>query len=126
MVSLDDRLADRKSHPRAASLCGEERLENTARILRVDSGSCIFHGDKNAQAGLDSRCYSKYTRTFIDRFHSFDRIRNQIHEDLLQLDAVADDRWNTIVQLGHHGYASRPQVDLNKRKSFLNKAVDVQ
>src|SRR6516162_9086936 len=114
MVSLDDRLADRKSHPRAASLCGEERLENTARILRVDSGSGILHGDENARAILDARCYSKYARTFIDRFHRFDRIRDQVHEDLLQLDAVADDRWNAIVQLGYHGYASRAQVDLNK------------
>src|SRR5215469_5895305 len=114
MVRLDDRLADRESHPGAASLCGEESLENTARILRVDSRSGIFHGDKNARAIFDARCYSKYTRTFIDRFHRFNRIRDQIHEDLLQLDVVADDRWNAIVQPGHHGYASRAQVDLDK------------
>src|SRR6266699_208018 len=87
-VSFDNGLADRQPHPHSAGLCGIERLENTLEVLRIDTRSSIDYRDEGATNLALPGADRQLARPLLDRAHCFDRIQDQVQDDLLQLNTV--------------------------------------
>src|SRR5216684_5562578 len=87
-VGIDDRAADRQSHPYPARLRGVESLENAIDMVRINARPGISHGHENATGlgllGADQQL--AWPR--LDRAHGFDRVQDQVQDDLLQLNAI--------------------------------------
>lgn len=82
-MSLDDRSADRKTHTHAIGLGGEERIEQLFRIPGVNAGPDILHRDDDLIGFVEPRPDRKCRWPVSDVRHGFDRVHDQIDDDLL-------------------------------------------
>src|SRR6266403_1331470 len=89
-MRLDNRAADWESHTGTVSFRGEERAEDLFGLQRRQSDAGIANRDQQL-AILDwLRAYRKFTiGAYV--LHGVDAIEHQVHEYLLQLDAVCHD-----------------------------------
>src|ERR1700677_2958796 len=86
-VGLNNRLADTKSHPRPLFLGGKERIEDLAGLVSRKSYAGIFHRYQKLFVAITLCAERELTRA-IDGLHRLDPVDHQIHDDLLQLNAV--------------------------------------
>src|SRR5215813_4504525 len=106
----DDRSADRQSHPRSAGLCGIERLENALNVRRINAWPGITYCEAHACTVL--RGANRQISLPVNRSHCFDRIEDQVQNDLLKLNAIAMSGRQTI-----------RQWSLNRDAIFDNRAL---
>jgi hypothetical protein len=98
---LDNRPADRQPHAHAIRLRREEGVEQAADMFRLDSGAAILHRDEYLIGPFLARSYPQLAMAVCHHTHGLDAVHQKIHYDLLQLDAVAIDRWKR-----------RPEIEL--------------
>ena len=84
MIS-DDRPANRQPHSHPVGFRCKERLDDAVEILRIDPRSGVFHGNKQMTCFIDLGLYSKNAVTIRHTVHCVNGVRNQIHDNLLQL-----------------------------------------
>jgi hypothetical protein len=65
------------------------------------------------------------TSDLITTTHRFDRVRYQIHKNLLQLDSTGWHRWNISTQIGSKKYRFLLNFALNQNKKVVDDVVDV-
>ena len=89
----DDGPANRKPHPHSAGLRGVERFEHLLELFRINPWAGIAHRHEHTTAGpallgLDRQL----SRPILDRAHCFDSVQDQVHDDLLELNTIAQNR----------------------------------
>src|SRR5215469_10067708 len=138
-MSLDDGAAYRQPHACSTGLRGVEGVEDSIEMRRINARSGIAHSDEGAclvLLGADQQL----SCSLFNRAHCFSRVENQIQQDLLQLNAIPQNRKQSLRKPGANrnavpeGHASRQYdhfVDcrveiktLFSRRRFLNLLTD--
>ncbi len=90
-VRLNNRATQRQTDAMPLLLCREEGLEHTLDNLGRDAAPCIGHAELHLRA--DEHClYGHATHRATVRFDRVERIHDEVHDDLFELNAVAHDR----------------------------------
>src|SRR4051812_36370462 len=90
-MSMDDRAANRQPHACSTGLRGVEGVEDSIQVRRINARPRIAHG--NEDACLILLCADQQlSRPLLNRTHCLSRIQNQIQHDLLQLNAIPQNR----------------------------------
>src|SRR5262249_16475431 len=87
-MGIDDAPADRQAHPDPAGLRGVESLENAIEMFRVDARSGIAHCHDDVARLIPLGADQQLSSPGLNRAHCFDRIQDQVQEDLLQLNTI--------------------------------------
>ena len=101
-MRFDDRTADRQPHPQTAGLRRVEGREEVLKTRRSQSRPRILHRDQHAVRFGLSGGDEQLSRPFRDRAHRFDRVDDEIEDNLLQLDAIAFDERQTLPEFRLH------------------------
>src|SRR5262245_14374484 len=125
IVGLDDRTADRQTHPHATRFCREEWIEYPLEILRGDSSSGVRHRYDNAAAVVDLGFHAQDPRFILGR-HRIDGVRDQVEEHLSQLDSISYYLRQQFIRLGSDQYPVLLQVDARQGKGFPDEVVNVE
>src|SRR3954452_10187013 len=102
-MSVDDRPADRQPHARSTGLRSVKGFKDLVETLRINARAGIAHG--HDEACLILLCADQQlSRPLLHRIHCFSGIQNQIQQDLLQLNAISQNRKYSL---------SKPGLDRN-------------
>ena len=88
-MGIDYRPANRQSHPHSARFRGVESVENAVEMFRIDARPGIAHCHENAFCPALPGADQQLSRPLINRAHCFDRVQDQVQDDLLQLNTIA-------------------------------------
>ena len=94
-MGVDDRPTDRQPHAHAAGLRREEGVEEAVHCFRSEPRTRILDRNEQIAGPVDLRSYPQHPRLAHDRAHRLDAIHDQIEDDLLQLNPVAHDGFET-------------------------------
>src|SRR5262249_6538053 len=89
-MRLDDRTTDGEPHAHAVLLCRKERLEEALGI--IETRAIVANLDTDRVIALPAGPYPQRPRVVDYGIHGLDPVADQVHEDLLRLDAVEHDR----------------------------------
>ena len=88
-MGLNDCVDDCQSHPHAAILCREKRLENLVQKLRLNSWTGIGYRELgHAIVAQMGRTNGDLTIALASSCERFDSVCNQVEDNLLQLNTV--------------------------------------
>jgi hypothetical protein len=90
-VRLNDGAADPKSHSRAVSLGGKERIKDLVRLLWREPHAGIAHRNHHLTIFTALRLDSERARP-IHILHCIDTVHHQVHQHLLEFHAISHDR----------------------------------
>src|ERR1700743_1336188 len=90
-VGLDDRATDGEAHPDPSRLGGEEAVKDAVHRRRVKPRSHVRDRDQRPRR-TGSRAYPQRSRSFRDQTHRLDTVHDQIKDNLLKLNPIANDR----------------------------------
>src|SRR5882672_569094 len=122
-VRFDDRTADRQAHPQTAKLRRVEGLEHALKSRRREAWTRIAHLDRHAiwfVAGADEQ----FPLLFADVAHRFDRVDDQVKQDLLQLDPVSLDTRQALRKLRLHRHAIVCGLRTGESNNLENSIAD--
>src|ERR1700730_1549349 len=125
IVSFDDRPANSQTYAHALGLRRVERLKNAVDPFRIDTRPRVFHRDHYAIRFARFRFHPQNAWALRYGAHGIDRVRNQIQEDLLQLDAIAQDLKRFCFKFGLERNLLVLQLALHKREDLLDQLVQV-
>jgi len=89
-MSIDDGPAYRQPHSCSIGLGGVESVEDALQLRPIDARSGIAHGHENACVVL-LRADQQLSLTRLNRAHCFNRVEDQVQQDLLKLNAIPMD-----------------------------------
>jgi hypothetical protein len=89
-VGFNDRATDCQSKSNAMPFCREIGLKNATRTFRIESDARILHSYQHP-VGMGLRSDIQLPRSGIYSLHGFDPVHDEVDQDLLQLNPVADD-----------------------------------
>src|ERR1700716_2431975 len=124
-MGLNDRTADRQTHPHTARFCSEQWIEYPLVLLRVDSCSGVRHRYNYAHAVADLGPYAQDPRPILGR-HRIDRVRDQIQKHLLQLDPISSYLRYLCIRLGLYQYPVPLQIAARQGEGFPDEFVDIE
>ena len=90
-VGIDVRPADRRPHSYSAGFRRVEGLEDALEMLRIDTRASVAHCYGEASCLGLLRADRRFSWPFLNRPHCFDRIQNQVQDDLLQMNTISLD-----------------------------------
>lgn len=98
-MTLDDRAADGEADAHSLALCREERVKQALRIFSIEAYADIPYGyaQRVASAPLDADQH--VSRTIVDGAHRIRGVVDEIQDDLLKLDAIANDFGQVVREL---------------------------
>src|SRR6266403_3395259 len=86
-MSIDNGAAYQQPHSCSAGFGSVESLEDALQMRRIDALPRIAHGHENVCAVL--LCADQQLScSRLDRAHCFNRVEDQVQQDLLQLNAI--------------------------------------
>ena len=88
-MGLDNRAADRQSHPDPLCLGCKERFKDLTDLLRIEAASGILNLDQHTVGAL-CRLDEQLSRLIGEVAHGVDAIHDQINQDLLHLHPVGE------------------------------------
>src|SRR5690348_5624823 len=80
--------ADRQPHPHSAGLRGVESIENALETCRINTWSRIAHCKVDITRLAFFSADQQISCPHLDGAHCLDRVRDQVHDDLLQLNTI--------------------------------------
>src|ERR1700674_5673915 len=89
-VRFNNGAADAKSHARAVSLGGKERIKDLVRLLRWKPHARIADRDQHVTILAELRLDGELARP-IHILHRIDAVYHEVHQHLLQLHAISRD-----------------------------------
>ena len=89
-MSIYDGPAYRQPHSCSIGLGGVESVEDALQLRPIDARSGIAHGHENACVVL-LRADQQLSWTRLNRAHCFNRVEDQVQQDLLKLNAIPMD-----------------------------------
>ncbi len=90
-MRLDDRAADRQSHPHALRLGRHERLENSVRHFVGKTGSRIGHGDLDGVVAFAARLDNDQSLLAIGAYNCIHRVPEKVQQHLFDLNVIGQD-----------------------------------
>src|SRR5262249_58180153 len=99
-VGIDDGPADRQPHPGSARLRGVESLENAFEAVPTDARAGVAHDHENAVSSALLGADRQLAWPGLDRTHCLDRIQDQVQPDLLQLNTIALNGRQRLLEAG--------------------------
>ena len=105
-VRLGDGTADRQAHAHAAGLGAPERLEHFVQRLRRDARTAVGHAKADG-AGAHGGADRQDAPGLGQVVHRIGGIDDQVQQQLLQLHAVARDRWQDRREMRRQGDMAR-------------------
>ena len=99
-MGIDDRPANRQPHPYSAGFRGVESLENALEMFRINARPRIAHCHEDAICLALLRADRQLSWPLLNRPHCFDRIQNQVQDDLLQLNTIPLNRKRPLRKVG--------------------------
>jgi len=88
---LDNRTADRQTHPHAFGLGGIKRVEYVSEIVRAKPLAGIADHDEHAIRAVVGRCDQQLALAVGRLSHGLICVEHQIEKNLLQLNSIS---WN--------------------------------
>src|SRR5262245_35428972 len=103
-MCIDDRSADGQADAQTIGFGGEKSLEQTLRFAGRQTNAGIRHSDHYSPRGIRSRAQPENPRSTIQCRHSLNPVHHEVHDDLLQLYSVTNNRTQVDgkVDLEHH------------------------
>src|SRR5690349_23478557 len=95
-MTLDDGTTDGQADSHTAALRRVERVEDSLKALWVDAHSDILYAQARAIVAVDFSRDHEVPRAILDAAHRVRGVQQQVQDDLLELDAIACDRWEAI------------------------------
>ena len=98
-MSVDDGAAYRQPHPYSTGLRGVEGIKDSIEMRGINARPGIAHGHEGTRLvllGADQQL----SCSLFNRAHCFSRVENQIQQDLLQLNAIPQNRKQSIRKPG--------------------------
>src|SRR3984893_14098743 len=96
-MRFDDPPTDGQSHTGALRFRGEECLENTLGFIDGKPDARIAHRNQWLAILGPLRCDGQLTTRVL---HRLDAVEHEVHQDLLQLDAICCRRRKLWIELG--------------------------
>src|SRR5216683_6004256 len=87
-MRLDDRTADREPDADAVRFRRVEAVKDARYLLRLEAAPRILYGKDNSRAALDRGPDGQLPRPVGVPDHGFERVGDQVRDDLLQLDGI--------------------------------------
>ena len=125
-MGLDDRSADRQAHAHAAGFGSEECVEQPVGILGGQSDAAIAYRDQNLAGFLLVRPDHQLAQPVRDRLHRFDAVDDEIEDDLLQLDPVAEDQAQGRGELHPQRHPVADQLVMQQGDHLVDDFIDVE
>src|SRR3954465_12661167 len=88
---LDDRSTDRQPDPHAAALGCMERFEQLLGAFVFETYAGILHGEAHMIVIFSFCFYYHIPGPIVDAAHRFGGVEQQVQDDLLKLNPIADD-----------------------------------
>src|ERR1700730_19098748 len=88
--------ADRQPHSQSAGFRSVEGLKNAVEMLRINARSRVAHCHEDAIFVRSLRADRQFSWPFLNRSHCFDRIQDQVQDDLLQLNTIPLNRKHSL------------------------------
>src|SRR5204863_4131653 len=86
---LDDHPANRESQSHAVRLRRNERRKYPAQLLRINPRARVFYGNGNGIGMTKLGCHTEHPMSISRGDHRFQRVVDQIEDDLSQLTPMA-------------------------------------
>src|SRR6476619_4806673 len=125
-MGIDDRAADRQPHPYSAGFRGVESFEDAVEMFRINTRPRIAHCYEDAIClglfGADRQL----AWPLLNRSHCFDRIHDQVQDDLLQLNTIPFDRKGPLRKLGIYRYAIVGDSASRQPNHFVDRLIEIK
>src|SRR5258707_3568184 len=95
-------------------------------MFRFDSDAGILHRDEYLVGPVLARSDAKFAMAVCHRTHGLDAVHQKIHYNLLQLDAVAIDRWKRRPEVEPQSYTMNIDFPADQRDDVVDDFVDVE
>src|SRR5262249_50096494 len=118
VMALDDRAAHGEADAHAVSLGRVEGREELLRIARIEADAVVAHRYANEIRVVELRPHEQLARAIGDRGHGIRGIRDQVQDDLLELNPIADDVRQVAGQIRAQQYRLSLQVATAERDHF--------
>src|SRR5215472_7507486 len=124
-MSLNDGAAYRQPHPCSTGLRGVECVEDSIEMRGINAGPGIADGHEGicvVLLGADHQLASP----LLNRAHCFSRVKNQVQQDLLQLNAIPKDRNQSIRKPGLDRNAIPLGHALRQYEHFVDRLIEIK
>src|SRR6266851_2641313 len=125
-VLFDDRSSDRQPHAHAIRLRREESVEHLVDIFQLDSGARILHRNEYLIGLVLARSYPQFATAACHGTQGLDAVHQKIHDNLLELDAVAIDRWKRRPEVEPQRYTINVDLPADQRDDVVDDFIDVE
>ena len=125
-MGLDDGSTDRQPHAQPGDFGGDERLEDALEVDVLHAGTAVAHRDLDGArmmlGGLDAE------KSLPGRAigHGFRGVEQDVEDDLLELDGVAEHPRQVLRQREVHADALRLQLAAQQHHHLHDERVDVR
>src|SRR6516162_6867452 len=124
-MSIDDGAAYRQPHACSTGLRGVEGVEDSIEMRWINAWPGIAYGHEGACLvflGADQQL----SRPLLNRAHCFSRVQNQVQQDLLQLDAIPQNRKQSLRKPGLDRNAIPGGHALGQYNHFVDCRVEIK
>src|SRR5271157_5617971 len=125
-MGLNNRTADGKSHAHAAGFRSEKGLKDPSYCVRVKTYPRAFYRYLHLVRFHSPGGDHQFARPLIDTAHRFHTTHDQVQPHLLQLHAIAGNRWKVIGKLRADDHLPFLRFVPDERKDLPNGVVQVQ
>ncbi len=95
-------------------------------MFRFDSDAGILHRDEYLIGPVLARSDAKFAMAVCHRTHGLDAVHQKIHYNLLQLDAVAIDRWKRRPELEPQRYTMNVDFPADQRDDVVDDLIYIE
>src|SRR6516225_4057102 len=124
-MSIDDGAAYRQPHACSSGLRGVEGVEDSIEMRWIDAGPGIADGHEGACMVLLGADH-QLSWPLLYRAHCFSRVQNQVHQDLLQLNAIPQNRKQSIRKPGLDRNAIPLGDALRQYEHFVDRRIEIK
>ena len=125
-MSLDDRAADRQPDTHTPALGCIEGFEHPFEILRIDAGPGILRAQTDMIVSFPPGSDQQLPRAVVNTNHGFRSIAEEVQDDLLQLDTIADDGREGLGKLGPQDHPIPLKIAQGQCNHLLRGFVQIQ
>ena len=125
-MGIDDRPADRQPHPYSAGFRGVESLEDALEMVRINTRPSIADRHEDAISLGLLRVDRQFSWPLLNRSHCFDRIHNQVQNDLLQLNTIPLNGKRPLRKVGIYRDSILGDFASRQYNHFIDRLIEIK